>query len=194
MASIDRRIVKTKKAIRAALRQLLAEKPRQAITVTDVARTADINRATFYTYYPDVDAVIAEAEDEVTTALTALLEDVDWTAAFQRPTALFAVLHQLVVQDYAFYHGLATEDVGGLLEKIGATLKARLQERVPADYFPDDVTKTTVIDYTVGGLVAVYRRWLQDPQVTPQAPAIVSQLALKGISSVADFPDDVLGD
>ena len=39
----DRRVLKTKKAIRNALAQLLAEKELEEITVKEVADTADIN-------------------------------------------------------------------------------------------------------------------------------------------------------
>ena len=46
----DRRVVKTKRAIRNALVQLLSEKELDQITVKELADRADINRKTFYNY------------------------------------------------------------------------------------------------------------------------------------------------
>ena len=45
---IDRRAIKTKKAICNAFSQLLAEKAIHKITVQEIADKADINRVTFY--------------------------------------------------------------------------------------------------------------------------------------------------
>ena len=48
---MDRRIVKTRKAIRCAFAELLTQKTMQEITIKDIAETADINRKTFYAHY-----------------------------------------------------------------------------------------------------------------------------------------------
>ena len=42
----DRRVMKTKKAIRSAFARLLAEKDIDRITVKDIAEAADVNRKT----------------------------------------------------------------------------------------------------------------------------------------------------
>ena len=47
----DRRVRRTKRAIRNAFAELLSEKPYEEITVTDITELADINRKTFYNYY-----------------------------------------------------------------------------------------------------------------------------------------------
>ena len=51
---LDRRTAKTKKAIAIALAKLLSEKEINKITITDIAKEADINRKTFYNYYSSV--------------------------------------------------------------------------------------------------------------------------------------------
>ena len=48
---LDRRVIKTKKAIRNAFAKLISEKDINKITIKDIADTADINRKTFYNYY-----------------------------------------------------------------------------------------------------------------------------------------------
>ena len=57
---IDRRIVKTKRAITVALLQLLSEKPLEEITITELTLKADINRKTFYLHYTGIEDVANE--------------------------------------------------------------------------------------------------------------------------------------
>jgi len=61
---IDRRILKTKRAIRNALAGLLATKELSEITIREIADAADINRKTFYSYYRDVYQIVDEIENE----------------------------------------------------------------------------------------------------------------------------------
>ena len=47
----DLRVRKTKRNIKHALAQLLQTKPLNKITVTEIAKTAEINKGTFYLHY-----------------------------------------------------------------------------------------------------------------------------------------------
>ncbi|MFE6170182.1 TetR/AcrR family transcriptional regulator [Viridibacillus arvi] len=62
---VDRRIIKTKKVIRNALTELMADKGFDAITVRDLTEKADINRGTFYLHYHDKYDLLAQSEEEV---------------------------------------------------------------------------------------------------------------------------------
>ena len=55
--SEDRRVKRTKKALRDCLFQLLDEKSADEITVKELTSAADINRSTFYFYYKDIDDI-----------------------------------------------------------------------------------------------------------------------------------------
>ena len=50
-SSTDRRVRKTKKQLRLALMELLAEKSAKSISVRELTERADINRGTFYIHY-----------------------------------------------------------------------------------------------------------------------------------------------
>ncbi len=50
----DRRTRYSKQVIREALYELMKEKPINKISVTEICRTADVNRSTFYAYYTDI--------------------------------------------------------------------------------------------------------------------------------------------
>ena len=61
---IDRRALKTRKAICSAFSQLLAEKELHKITVQEIADKADVNRVTFYKHYLDVYDLYDKIEQE----------------------------------------------------------------------------------------------------------------------------------
>lgn len=61
-SSLDRRSRYSLQAIRSALFQLLEEKDLKSITVTDICKSADVNRGTFYKYYADVSDLFSQIE------------------------------------------------------------------------------------------------------------------------------------
>lgn len=67
--SVDRRVRKTKRQLRKALMDLMAEKPVKSISVRELADRADINRGTFYIHYKDVGDLLQRLEDEMAERL-----------------------------------------------------------------------------------------------------------------------------
>lgn len=62
---MDRRIRKSKKAMRNALIELLDIKEFKQITITDIVNYADLNRGTFYKYYNYKEDLIAEVQERI---------------------------------------------------------------------------------------------------------------------------------
>lgn len=61
---MDRRIKYTKKIIKDTFISLLSEKDIKKITVSELCKIADINRATFYRYYLDVDDLLDKIQND----------------------------------------------------------------------------------------------------------------------------------
>jgi Transcriptional regulator len=61
----DRRIRRTKRMLRDALSLLISKKGFDAITISDLTDTADINRATFYLHYHDKKDLLKKSEDDL---------------------------------------------------------------------------------------------------------------------------------
>lgn len=74
----DRRIKYTKTVIRQALFDLMVDKPLNKITVTDICKTADINRSTFYSYYEDVYALLTSIQNDLFENVVISLSKEDW--------------------------------------------------------------------------------------------------------------------
>lgn len=66
---MDRRIKYTKKIIKDTLIDLLNKKDIKKITVSEICKIADINRATFYRYYLDIYDLLDKIEEEFVTEL-----------------------------------------------------------------------------------------------------------------------------
>ncbi|MDD4685744.1 MAG: TetR/AcrR family transcriptional regulator [Clostridia bacterium] len=60
----DRRSLLTKKLLKETLLELLKEQPISKITVKELCKRADVNRATFYNHYYDIQNVLEHIEEE----------------------------------------------------------------------------------------------------------------------------------
>ena len=69
----DRRITRSKRALRGALIALIEERGLDAITVNDLCERADLNRGTFYNHFHDKENLLTTLENEV-LAEVALLQ------------------------------------------------------------------------------------------------------------------------
>ena len=61
----DRRVRKTKAALRHGLAVLTKKKSIKEITVKELVEEVDINRSTFYLHYTDIYSMVAELESEL---------------------------------------------------------------------------------------------------------------------------------
>ena len=62
---MDRRIEKSKKALRAAFWQLREKKSIQDIKISELCQAADVNKTTFYAHYPDIYGIVDEIQEEI---------------------------------------------------------------------------------------------------------------------------------
>lgn len=69
----DRRIRKTKKALRESLAELMLEKELRNITVKELTDNADVHRATFYAHYGDIYDLYEQLENAVIDELGAII-------------------------------------------------------------------------------------------------------------------------
>ena len=61
----ERRVIKTKKSIHSTLVSMMKEHSYQDISVSNLCRSADIGRGTFYLHYNDIYEVVQELEDGI---------------------------------------------------------------------------------------------------------------------------------
>lgn len=67
--TIDRRITKSKQALKDAILSLMKEKDFKKITITDIVQIADLNRGTFYKHYQYKEDILDDIIDDVISDL-----------------------------------------------------------------------------------------------------------------------------
>lgn len=71
----DRRVRRTKKAVREALLRLMQDKQVAEITTTELCKEADVNRNTFYAHYSAPEEVLTEIEEEFLEELSLMFRE-----------------------------------------------------------------------------------------------------------------------
>ena len=164
----DRRVIRTKRAIKSAFAQLLNEKNINDITVSDIAALADINRKTFYNYYAGVYAVVDEIEDDIVRRFDALLTEPDFEENASRPYMVFEKLTAIINTDPEFFGYLMGMNANvnmsaKLVELLKTKAKAILLKYLSVEEHKLDL----MLDFMVTGAVAVYRRWFNSDRREP---------------------------
>lgn len=183
----DRRIAKTKKAIRTAFGKLLSEKNINSITVKDIAETADINRKTFYNYYTGVYEILEEIEHEITAAFDDAIVNIDFKTAVKKPNVVFNTITDLINRDPEFYgYMLAKNSESTLAEKLYDILKTKIRNTVNSQIELDENQVAVSIDFLISGMVYVYREWYNSGYKMPmeEVSRMISVLALSGFNGV----------
>ncbi len=163
--NIDRRVVKTKRAIKSAFAELLSTKSIDQITVTDIANTADINRKTFYRYYADVDALVEEIENEIIDRYVVGINATDFSQWPEETDLLFSHLDTVVKDEIDFFgHLISSEENYAFLLKASEALKTKIKESLLAKFPAYEEKIDLVLDFSIAGVAAVYREWFNSQQ------------------------------
>jgi AcrR family transcriptional regulator len=169
----DLRVIRTKRAIRDALVELIGEKGFEAITVKDITARAKINRGTFYTHYLDKYDLLNKCEEEIMLGLANIAKrKFPLLAAEQRkpdaglsPNPLIVAIFEFISEhagflkailgpkgDPSFQHKLKTFMQETL---IGGRPDSPIREDrmlVPARYF---------VTYVGSAHIGVIQQWLE---------------------------------
>lgn len=187
--TLDRRVIKTKKAIRNAFAELLSEKDLNDITIRDIADRADINRKTFYNYYSSVYQVVEEIENEIVELFKSTLKDVDFAVVLKQPYLLFGRLTDVINSDLDFYvHLFRTERNSSLSVKVVNAIMKTAKNSFSAQEDVDEETLDIVINYTISGMFSVYQSWFNSDrhQSIEQISRLISRLCAHGLNGIRE--------
>lgn len=100
--------IRSKQMIRQAFFDLLQKKPAEKITVTDIVKTANINRGTFYAHYSNVRCLIDAIEEDFINQLYDILEKI---SVVQSPLDVLLKISEFLENDVELYKKLANVTV-----------------------------------------------------------------------------------
>ncbi len=127
---MDLRIQKTRAAIKAAFLELRKKKPIEKITVTELARLAEINKATFYLHYSDIYSLAEELEDEVIDDILSEIQGLN--KFFDDPRKYSAEILRAFLNSRKMLNGVFSGSrYSSFAGKIEERVKARLYAEFP---------------------------------------------------------------
>ena len=191
---LDRRIVRSRNAILSAFERLLMEKPLSDITVSAIAREANVDRKTFYVHFGTVDGLLdAIAEDvvgmivdSVERTLASLGSDPNERALGAAAT-FFRTVNEALCNNLVLNRQLIENiPLDDFMARLRAPLEREIAER---DLLPMGL-KDELFDYylafLLSGIIGIYRTWaLSDGSVSiERISEVANNLTLSGLSSL----------
>lgn len=161
----DKRVTKTKKAVKEAMIKLLSKKDFKQITITDIAEEAKINRATFYMHYSNTYEVISAIGTDISNAVISCLEKFDKNHFYQNSLDILYLLAQNL-DGIAGMHAFADYSSSSfLLNKLKAKLIRSVYSRMTEIYPEADKGKLyCTVTFTIAGLMETYLLWYTDTE------------------------------
>jgi len=185
---LDSRVARTKAAIRRAYLKLLGQKDGGAITVTDIAAAADVDRKTIYNYYDGVTAIRDELEDELVGLVGTSIGEADLERCPRDPLGFLQMVTNAFVMHDELTRPLVRENKHSqVLQKLGDTFAARVSVLLKKHVSPSKLAYTKMYaDFITGGTLSLYRDWLKSGMQQP-LEEIANQLALFLKSGITAF-------
>ncbi|WP_043627416.1 TetR/AcrR family transcriptional regulator [Nonomuraea candida] len=163
MNSDDPRAQRTRARLKAAVLELAAEQELATITMSALARRAEVNRATVYLHYPDVDSLVTDAMEDAVAAVARAAALCPLDAPRDRAPDPLAELFEHVSANATVYarmlgpHGSA-RFAARMRERLTAELTGRFAGgRRPPGW--EDVPVDVHAAYLAGALVGVLAHW-----------------------------------
>ena len=184
-AHVDRRVVRTRKAIKAAFEKLLGKQRIDKITVSAIAREADIDRKTFYLHYATIDDLIRDIASDNIHDIEELIESEGQDKSAQECVhIILAAIDRTIMSNLSRYENIvANLSIDQILERIEAHGEYLLaQVSVQAGTLPPDADPKRLhmtLRFCLAGALSLYTEWLASDRTAP-------------IESVSDIVESVL--
>ena len=183
---VDRRILRTRQALRGALLELVKEKSFESISVEEITERANLGRATFYLHYKDKEDLLLEEFREIARNRVQVLSEIPvliWKSNQgqielvndQDPVMPLLLIFQHASQNADLYRillrGESSKRIVGqireiIVESINEIIRTRKQTPSPA--MPPEVPVEMLAAYFSGALIGTLNWWLE--QSEPMSP------------------------
>ena len=196
---LDKRIVRSRKAILNAFEKLLLEKPLSDITVSAIAREASVDRKTFYVHFGTVDGLLDAIAEETVAGIADTVEESLGGRSLRNDSdsqeaarAFFATVNKAVCENLVLNRKLVENiPLAEFVSRVRRPLERQLHER---ELIPEELVDEMFdyyMSFLLSGIIGVYRTWaLSDGEVPiEKVSGVANELMMHGLSSLKDrFP------
>lgn len=167
----DRRVKKTKKALRNGLAELMVHKGLRNITVRELTDKVDIHRATFYAHYKDIYDHYEQMEEEVVTELNDLI----MLNYSQPPVHFYKIIFEYIMENKQICHMLfGTNGEGSFVTRLNDLLEEKCMETWCKEWQHSEISEELKfkVRYHVQGCLAIISKWVESNFTYPMYQVI----------------------
>lgn len=162
----DRRVMRSKLAIKEALLSLMEQKSFSDISVTEIVERANYNRGTFYAHYENkealLDAVISELIDELIVSFRAPYKSVDVLRVDELEAHSVAIFERIYKRKSVYKTLFHSETLPIIKEKmISAIQRIMVEDLEPADEATTAINPELSIVYNLHALMGLVFHWIE---------------------------------
>ncbi len=157
---MDRRVLKTQKAIIGAFVELLAEKDFKDITINEVADRADVSRGTVYLHYIDKFDLLDKCIDFYFKKLFESCMSIDGTALLLSKPLLIRTFEYLEEHDFIYTTLLVNKGIPAFRNYMMDEILGNLGELVDVSGIRPDMNKEVMIQFVASAIVGVLEWWI----------------------------------
>ena len=166
---LDRRVVRTRRAIVEAFACLLAKYPLDKITISAIAREANIDRKTFYLHYSSVNDLvnqnIEESLERIASALRGFWAD---KSSSELLHIALAEVNEIIMEHLEVYEKIAsTLSVDQLLCKLAEGSASYFDHLDVRNEIELDSQKLMRLQFYLAGALSLYSSWLTSDHAEP---------------------------
>ncbi len=183
----DRRVIRTRAQLRAALMALIAERGYDTVNISDITERADLRRATFYLHYSDKESLLIDALEAMFDELTAQIDSLTGQDGLAGKTFVEAYqgTFRHVAQHRDLYRTLLTgTSAAAITRRVRAYLAGHVLRglrNLPANslLLPAEV----MANYIAGAEVGLIVWWIESesPYSADEMAAMCHRLVLDGV-------------
>lgn len=159
---MDRRIAKTREAIHRAYLELVIENGSYRISISELARRADIDRKTFYLHYASPDDVLIEHVEKKFSTIVSVMEESHYFDDPFDAGKLIDLLDRFYEEEEELLIAVAGSDA---YDDLWRKVHDILADKTVSLYSPHvNISKDEInvfYDFFSAGVIDVYRRWVR---------------------------------
>ena len=160
----DKRVRKTKEALRSALLELMVQRGYEALSVQDILDRAAVGRATFYLHYRNKEDLLRRSLDELRENLIAEWKSTSWSPGGpQDPLGFSLAFFRHVDSHRRLYRAVVGRESGAIVDRQMRRLLASLiVEGIAASSrgARNPVWVEMASQYVAGALMSIVTWWL----------------------------------
>lgn len=189
--SVDKRVIKTKNAIRNAFYDLVQTKDMMDISVSELTEAAHITRSTFYMYYDSVAAVRDQIENDIISHLDNIMNGQDWLECMVNPYPLLDAIGKEITKYDEFNHYiLCGNHSGRLFEKVNQRVVEAFTKYVHDNRLDIDVSRAKYIAaFIAAGIGECFKIWFNHKSslTLEELCMRISEYVTKGVKVLRDI-------